>query len=164
MLDGILGGLFLARQKQPRQPIGAPRRIFMHVRMPGRSQRQVKMVGQRCSQQTIFARAGNVQNVGTENPERTGNGSQVAEESGIEGKVFIQRKREKAALELKRRQIALGKQMRDTVSGTDAEKRQIAAAREGFKLAAGVGDAIDFVEGVGKISDPRSLPSHSGKI
>ncbi|MGH9560259.1 MAG: hypothetical protein ACRD3S_02295, partial [Terracidiphilus sp.] len=40
-----------------------------------------------------------------------------------------------------------------TIAGADAEKGQIAAAGEGFEVAAGMSDTVHFVEGIGEVGD-----------
>ncbi len=48
------------------------------------------------------------------------------------------------------------------VAGAHAEKGKIAPPREGLKVAAGMGDSVHFVEGVGKVRDARHWSGHIG--
>lgn len=53
--------------------------------------------------------------------------------------------------------------MRDAVTGTNAEKRQVAAAGEGLKVAAGMGDAVDLVKRVWEVGHARRSLGHGAE-
>ena len=50
------------------------------------------------------------------------------------------------------------------VAGADAEEGKIAAAGEGLEMAAGVGDPVDFVEGVGEVGYAGLACAHVFRI
>ncbi len=75
----------------------------------------------------------------------------VAQKCGIEAEIFFERKGERAARQFQGPHIAVFDESLGAVAGADAKKGQVAPAREGFKVAAGVRDPVHFVEGVGKV-------------
>ena len=93
----------------------------------------------------------------------------VAQKRGIEAQVFFEREGEKAARQLERPHVAVFDECLSAVAGAHAKKGKIAPAREGLKVAAGVGDPVHFVERVGKVGDTRrreceSSDSASGDV
>ncbi len=80
----------------------------------------------------------------------------VAQKCGIVAEIFFKGEGEEAAGQLQRPDVAFFEEGLGAVSGADAEKGQVAAAREGFKVAAGVGYAVHFVEGVGEVGHARA--------
>src|SRR5271154_764798 len=76
--------------------------------------------------------------------------------TGIKGKVFFEREGNGTAGQLKCGELILHQQAWMAIAGADEKKGEAAAPNERFKLAAGVGDAVDFVERVGEVSDSRS--------
>jgi hypothetical protein len=88
----------------------------------------------------------------------------MAEKTGIKAEIVVEPEGEESAAQLEGGQIAFGEEARFAIAGADAEKREIAAADEGFELAAGVGDTIDLVEGVREVGDSRSVRAHMGRV
>jgi hypothetical protein len=101
-----------------------------------------------------------VDEVGLEAVEGFGDERQVAEPGGVEAEILLDGEGEKAAGELEGPEIAFFKEGLRAVAGADAEERKIAAAGEGLKMTAGVGDTVDFMEGVGKVGYPRLACAH----
>ena len=69
-------------------------------------------------------------------------------------------KGEKAAWQLEGPDVAFFKEGLRAVAGADAEEGKIAAAGEGLEVATGVGNPVDFMEGVGKVGYPRLACAH----
>ena len=111
------------------------------------------MVGEPGAEHAHFAGTGNVDQVGLEALEDFANEGNVAQKSGVVAKIFFEGKREKAARQLQAPDVAFFQNCLGPVSGSDAKKREIAAARKGLEMAAGVRHTVHFVKGIGKIGD-----------
>jgi hypothetical protein len=75
--------------------------------------------------------------------------------TGVEGEVFFEREGDRAAGQLEGGELAFDYEARLSVAGTDEEEGQVVATDICLELAAGVGDAVDLVERVGKVGDSR---------
>jgi hypothetical protein len=87
----------------------------------------------------------------------------VAEIDGVQAEVFFEGEGEKPAGQLEGPDRAILDDGRSAAAGADAEKGEAAAAGECLKMAAGVGDAVHFVERVGKIRHARWGVDHRWK-
>ena len=110
------------------------------------------MMRKPCAQHAYFAGSGDVNQVGPEALERLGDLAVVSRKGGVEAQILFDGKGEKAARQLERCTLPSSTKGCGAVAGADPEKRQVAAAGEGLELAAGVGDAVDFMERVGEVS------------
>src|SRR5271170_7515642 len=126
----------------------------MHVGMPGGGERQMQVIGKRRSEHAVFAGAGDVDDVRTEFLERANDQREMANESRVEGEAFVEIERQDTAAKFECLELTFNKQAGLAIPGTHAEKWKRTASRKGFKLAAGVGNTIDFVERVWEVSDP----------
>ncbi len=80
----------------------------------------------------------------------------MAKENRIEAQIFFEHEREKAARQLQRPHVALFDDGLRAVARAHAEKGKIAPPRKALKVAAGVGDPVDFVKRIGKVRDARN--------
>jgi hypothetical protein len=105
------------------------------------------------AQHADFTGAGDVDQLGLKALEHFADEGHVAQKRRIEAEVFFKSNGEEAARQLEGPHAALFRDGLGAVPGADAKEREIAPAREGLKLAAGVRDAIHFVKGVREKGD-----------
>ncbi len=91
--------------------------------------------------------------VGLEPLQHIGDERDVAQKRGIEAQVFFKREGKEASRQLEGPDVAFFDQGLRPITGAHAKKGKIAPPREGLKVAAGVGDPVYLVEGIGKIRD-----------
>src|SRR5580700_10288378 len=125
----------------------------MHVGVPACGQRHLKMMREARAQHADLAGAGDVDDLRLKALEHFADEGNVAQEGGIEAQVFLEREGEKAARQLEGPHAAVFSDGAGTVAGAHAQKGKIATAGEGLKLAAGVRDPVDLVEGVREVGD-----------
>ena len=113
-----------------------------------------------------IAGTSDVDEVGTKTIEYINDKRNMAQKRGIEAQIFFESEGEEAAWELEGPGGAVfddglgaGPKGRP---GAHAKEWQIATAREGFKVAAGVGDPVDFVKRVWEIGDTWNESGHVG--
>ena len=140
--------------------MGASGSVLMHIRVPRGCERQVQVIGERRAKHAVFAGSGDVDNVRMECLQRANDQRQVADKSRVEGEAFVEVEGQKAAAQLEGMELLFNEQARPAISGAYAEKGQRMAARKCFKVAAGMGNTVDFVERVGKKGDPRGQCTH----
>ncbi len=107
-----------------------------------------------------FAGAGDVNQIGLEPLQGIGDEREVAQKRRIEAQIFLKREGEKASRQLECPDVAVFDQSPGPITRAHAKERKIAPPREGLKVAAGVGDSVDFVEGVGKVRDAGRGSEH----
>jgi hypothetical protein len=122
------------------------------------------MVGEACAEHADFAGSGDVDEVWAEAVEDFSDERDVAGEGGVEAEVFFEGEGEDAAGELEGPDGAVFDEGLTAVSGADAEEGEILAAGEGFEMAAGVRDAVDFVEGVREVRYSGWAGGHHGLL
>ncbi len=127
----------------------------MHIRVPTGSEGQLQFVGEPHAQNAHFTGAGNVNEVRFEARQHLFDERKVAQICRIETKVLLKRKGKKSARQFESPNIAVFDKRLFAISGTHAKKREIAAARKGLKVPAGVSDSVDFVKGVRKVGNAR---------
>jgi hypothetical protein len=84
----------------------------------------------------------------------------MAEIGGVEAEVFLDGEGKKAARQLERPDAAPFKEGLGAVAGADREEGKIAPAGEGLKMTAGMGNPVDFMEGVGEVGHSRLAIRH----
>ena len=93
-------------------------------------------------------------------PEHFADQRNVAEERRIKAQILFENEGKKAARQFESPYAVLLNQCRSAIARAHAKKGKIAPSREAFKMAAGMGDSIHFVEGVRKVCDARKpVPS-----
>ena len=134
------------------EPAGAGGRVLVHIGMPGGDQGHAQAARDPCADETKLGRARDVEDVRAKAPSVCEDARQMPPIRKVEAQIFLDRKGECAAwkLECADRAILAGAIGR---SCAHAEKGEAAPAGEGFKMPAGMRDAVDFVEGVRKIRD-----------
>ena len=146
-----------ARGSRRSSAIGPPRCIFVHIGMPARRQGQVVVPRDGSAKHADFAGAGDVDDIGPEALEHFLDRGQMAQICRVEAQILFERDGERAPRQFQRPEVAVFFQRMRAVPCTHTEKRQIVTPRKGFKVAAGVGHAVDLVERVGKIRNARRL-------
>ncbi len=146
--------------EQAQKPLGTAGRVFVEVGVPACRQRHAETMRKPRTDHSDFAGAGDVDEVGLEALKRFGNEGQVAEIGGIEAEILFEGEGEKAARQLQRPHAAFFNESLWAVTGADTKEREIAAEGEGLKMTAGVGNPVDFMEGVGKVGHPRLACAH----
>jgi hypothetical protein len=136
---------------QAQQPVRAAGQVFMDVGVPGGGQRQIAMIGETCAQHAHFAGAGDVNQVGLKAVQHFAHEGNMPRKCRIEAKIFFQSEGKDAARQFKRPDIAVFDESLTSIARADAEERQVFAAGKGFKMAAGVRNPVDFMEGVGEV-------------
>jgi hypothetical protein len=96
-----------------------------------------------------------VQEVGLEAMELVFDEFGVAPEDGVEGEIFFHADRGDRTWQLEGAEVAVVDDKGFPGSGADAEERELVALGVGDEVAAGVGDPVDFVEGIGEIGNAR---------
>ena len=151
-LDGFFDAGGVMGSQMAGEPAHAAGGVLVDVGVPGGGERDVVAPGEPGAEDAELAGTGDVEDVGTEGAEGSVDGAGVADEEGIEVEIFFKGDGgagtwELEGVEVGRRGGGWGR------AGADAEEGKAAALGEGGEVSAGVGDAVDFVEGVGKESD-----------
>jgi hypothetical protein len=118
----------------------------------------MKMVRQARAKNSNLAGPRDVDQVWFEAIQRFVDERNVPKENRIEAQIFFKHERKKAARQLQRPYVALFRDCLSAVACAYTEKRKIAPPRKALKMAAGVGDPVDFVKRVGKVRDARDRP------
>ena len=121
---------------------------------------RLKFPCQARAQHAHFAGTGDVNQVGPEALQHFIDDGDVAQKGGIVAKILFERERKSAARQFEGPDIAIFDESLGAIAGADTQKGQVAPAREGLKVAAGVGDSVHFVEGVGKVGNARRRRNH----
>ncbi len=115
-------------------------------------------MGEGRSNETILTRSCYMNKIRLETAQCPHDEGDEAEEGDIEAEVFLEIEGKQAAVQFERPELIFDQEARLAVAGADAEEWQVAAAGKLFKLAAGVSDSIDFMEGIREIGN-----THQGK-
>ena len=115
--------------------------------MPAREDGDAKTRGGDCAEDAYVAGASEVNDVRVEIAQSRDYAGPVAGESKIEAHVVVEGDAGKGALEVELDVVTGGGELR-LIAGVDAEEGEVAAACKGIEIAAGMGHAIDLVEGI----------------
>jgi len=94
-----------------------------------------------------------VEEIGAEGAEMGFDEVGVTPEEGVEGEIFFHADGGDGAGKLKGAEVSGLLEGGGAGAGADAEEREILALGVGDEVAAGVGDTVDFVEGIGEVGD-----------
>ena len=93
VFDLLSGGSGMAVGQQAQKPIGAARRVLVHVGVPTGGKGQTEVVREPRAQEADFAGAGDVNQVGLEALEHFADERNVAQKRGIEAQIFFESER-----------------------------------------------------------------------
>ena len=131
----------------------------MHIGVPACRQRQIVVARDGNAEHSDFAGAGDVDEIGIEAFQNFIDDGQMAQIGRVEAQVFFEWNGEENPRELQGPDIADFFECPWPMSGAYAEKGQIMPMREGFKMAAGVGNPVYLMEGVGEVCNSRTVRS-----
>lgn len=137
----------------PGEPVHATAGVLVDVGVPGGGEWDAVAPSEVRAKEAELAGAGDVKDVRAEGAEGAIDDASVAEEEGIEVEIFFERDGGAGARELQGVEVVDGGGWGG--AGADAEEGKAPAMGEGGEVAAGVGDAIDLVKGVGEEGDAR---------
>ena len=143
-----------------RQPPHPPGGVLMDVGVPARRERDAELVREVGTEDAELAGAGDVDDVGAEGADRVRDEAGVAEEQRVEAEVFFEVNGQRRAAQLEGLHRPFGRHQARGLAGTDAEHGDAVPARVGGEVAAGVCDAVDLVEAVGKVGDSGQAGRH----
>jgi hypothetical protein len=129
----------------------------MKVGMPACGKRNTVLPGEVGTEEAEFAGARDVDDIRLEVAQLSGDLRPMTPKEGIEVEVFLQADGDGRTAEIEGPAIAstggeaaYGRGIGD---GSDAEEGKAVPLRVSGEVAAGVGDAVDLVEGIGKVGD-----------
>src|SRR4029077_1119465 len=131
-------------------------RVLMKVGVPGSGEREAQAMGDESTEASHVIRTSDVHDVGVELANGLLDRITMAQESQVEIMFLVECKRDPSPLELHAAGRA-GAFDLVAIAAMYREKGQAPANRESFVLAAGVGDAIDFLVAIREEGYPQGL-------
>jgi hypothetical protein len=107
LFNHLAGRRGVAPGQQAQKPVGAARRVLVYVRMPACGQRDMHAARQERAEDSHFAGAGNVNQVGSEPLQHVADEREVAQKHGIEAQILFKREGKKTARQLEGPNIAV---------------------------------------------------------